>query len=116
MRGRKARGVGNEKVKVAITLKVYEAGARAPSLLLIPKTSRFCNVGESAIPVITIKDVLSEAGTKNVVEAVVVVISYAYSTSPAGKAQAGLFSDVGKSAVTIVLVQPIGCACRSSFN
>jgi hypothetical protein len=52
---------------------------------------------------------LSEIGTENILEAVVVVVADANRGGPTGRSQAGLLGDISECAVAIVLVKPV---CR----
>src|SRR5260370_27866437 len=76
--------------------------------------SRFLgHVGERAVAVVAIQNILSQVGKKKIVEAVVVVVGDCRRRSPSSAAQAGLIGDVGEGAVTVVLVQTISGFIRA---
>ena len=80
------------------------------------------HVGERAVAVVVIQDVVAVAGDEEVVEAVVVVVADGDRRCPARARQAGLLGDVGEGAVAVVPVETIGraraarppAACRSA--
>ena len=68
------------------------------------------HIGESAITIITVKDVLSPVGHKQIVEAVIVVVSHAHTTGPADFHQTRALCNIGKRAVPIVLEKMVAGA------
>src|SRR5271169_422926 len=61
------------------------------------------DVGEGAVAVVVIENVLAVVGDEEVVEAVVVVVADAAGLSPAGAdVEAGTFGYIGEGAVAIV--------------
>ena len=89
---------------MAIPVIIHKSTAGSPPFLIGPKAGRFCDVGESSVAVITVENILSVAGTKNIVEAIVVEIPDADSTGPPLKMQTCLFGHVCEGAVAIVFV------------
>ena len=61
------------------------------------------DVGEGAVAVVTVEDVLAVVGDEEVVPAVVVVVADAAALSPAAAGEAGFGSDVGEGSVAVVL-------------
>jgi hypothetical protein len=55
-----------------------------------------------------IKDVFAVVGDVQLLETVIVVVTDADALAPAGMGQAGFFSDIGKRAVVVVVVEMIG--------
>src|ERR1700674_1918773 len=110
----KANVVGNEEVKISIAVIIHEGAARAKPLLIAPKPGGFCYIGESSVSVIAVKHVLPEIGAKDVVKAIVVVISDADSAGPSERPQLCFFRDTRKGPIPIVLIQPIRRALRSA--
>ena len=70
------------------------------------------HIGESAVAVVAVEDVLSPVSDEQIVEAVVVVIAHANAASPAGLEQSGALGDIGEGAVAIVFVEAIAGAAR----
>src|SRR5690242_2325621 len=110
---RKAHVVGNEKIQTSIAVVVHEGASGSKPWLLAPQPGRFGHIGESAVAIVAVKRVLSKIREKNIVKAVVVVISDAHSGGPAERPQACFIGHVRKCAVAIVLVQAIGSALGS---
>ena len=88
---------------MAIAVVVHEGAAGSPARLLAGDTSFFANVGEGAVAIVVIQNILTVVGDEEVIEAVVVVIADADALSPTGTAETGFVGDVGEGAVTIVL-------------
>ena len=74
------------------------------------------DVGERAVAVVAVEDVLAPVGDEEIVEAVVVVVADGDRRRPAGARQAGLRGHVGERAVAIVLVQAVGRAGGRAFE
>ena len=68
-------------------------------------------ISESPVPVVPIQDVLSPIGQEKIVEAVVIVISNAYTTGPSRLCEAGLYGDISKRTVPVVMVKAVCDAC-----
>src|SRR5258708_35701367 len=96
--------IRNKQVKVSITVVVQEAASRPPPWLLVQETSSFCDIGESAVTIVAVQDVLSEIGTKNIFVTVVIVVPNAHAGGPTNCPEPRLFRNVCKRSVTIVLV------------
>ena len=71
------------------------------------------DVGESAIAVVAIEDVLAVIRDEDVFVAVIVVIADGDGLGPAGADEAGFFRHVTECAVAIVFVEAIGDAGRN---
>src|ERR1017187_10085922 len=69
--------------------------------------SFFTDVSEGAVAIIPIETILSEVGTENVFETIVIVITDAYPVRPSGCMQAGTLGRVGESTIPIVFVESI---------
>src|ERR1035438_926948 len=99
--------IGYEQIKVSIAVVVNEATSGTPTRPRIYHPRRFGDVGESTIAVIPIETILSEVGTENVFETIVIVITDAYPVRPSGCMQAGTLGRVGESTIPIVFVESI---------
>src|ERR1700688_803816 len=95
---------------MAVAVVIHKRAAGAKPWLIAKKAGGFGEIGKSAITVVAVKRVLSKVGAKNILEAVVVVVADANSTSPPYGVQAGFFGDVGKCTVAVIFVKPIGGA------
>src|SRR5215469_14102349 len=93
---------------MAVSVVVQKGASGAPAGLLIPEPSRFRNNRKGAVPIVTVEDVLTEAGHKNILESVVIVVTDAYATGPAGEMQTRFLSHIRKGSIAIVLVKAIG--------
>ena len=76
-----------------------------------PGEGRPCgDIGERAVAIVAIQNVLAPVGDEQIVESVVVVVANSDARRPAGAEQAGLLRHVGERAVAVVLVQAVGRA------
>src|SRR5439155_398038 len=87
-----------------------------PALVLAQQAGLLGNVGERAVAVVAVEDVLTPIGHEQIVETVVVVVAHAHRGYPARAVETGLFRYVGECAITIVLVQPVGAAVGRAFQ
>ena len=90
-----------------VTVIVQECASSAPARLLIPQPGSLRHVGKGSIPIVVIEPVLSEISTENIVESVVVVVSYANTASPANSLQARFFSYVREGAIAIISIEAV---------
>src|SRR5215469_7631397 len=95
-----------------IAIVIKEAATGSPSWLIIPKPGGLGDIPKGPVAVVAVQTVLPKIGTKNVLESIVVVIADADPRRPSYVPQSGLFRDVGKRAITIVLVESIACVRR----
>ena len=95
--------VGDEQIEVAVAIVVDEGAAGIPARAFARHASLLADVGESAVAVVVIQNVLAEVGDEQIVPSVVVVVADANTLSPARVRDSGLRSDVGESAIAIVL-------------
>src|SRR5262249_25859252 len=68
----------------------------------------FADVGERAVAVVVVEDVLSVVGDVEIGVAVVVVVADAHALSPPGMNQAGYLGDIGESAIVVVAIEMVG--------
>jgi hypothetical protein len=94
--------VGDEEVEVAVTVVVKEGAAGVPASFGLEKAGLTGDIGEGAIAVVAVEDVLAVVGDKEVVEAVVVVVADAAALTPSAATQAGLEGDIGEGAIAII--------------
>ena len=94
--------VGDEEVEVAVAVVVEERAAGVPSGLRLQEACFGGDIGEGAVAVIAIEDILSVVADEEIVPAIVVVVADAATLSPAAAAKAGFGCDVGEGAVAIV--------------
>src|SRR6266446_5053708 len=99
---------------MSVAVEIHESAAGSPSWLITPKPGRLGHIGESSVAVIAIKRVLPEIAAKNIVKAIIVVVSDADSTGPSKRTQPCFFCDIGKCPVPVILVQSIGRAFGSA--
>src|SRR6202034_1959030 len=108
--------VGNEQIQMSVAVVIYEAAAGPKPMLSAQQSGRPRDIGESSIPVVAVQNVLPERGAKDIVEAIVVVVPDADSTSPSERAQSCFFRNICKRSVAVVFVQPIRGAPGSAFQ
>src|SRR5579884_1072259 len=82
----------------------------------VEKAGGLGHVGERAVAIVAVQNVLSEAGAEDVVEAVIIVVTNAHSAGPANRVQPRFICYIGKRAVAIVFVKTIGCTCGRAFQ
>src|SRR6185312_8364819 len=99
--------VGNEQIQMAVAIIIHPCATCAPPLAGMQQPGLLCHIAESTIPIVAIQNILRPTGNKKILETVVVVVPHRYATGPALAGESGLCSHVGKSAITIVLVEPI---------
>src|ERR1700686_2430137 len=90
----KAHIVGNEQIQMSVAIVIYEAAAGPKPVLIAQQSRRLRHIGESSIPVVAVQNVLPERGAKDILEAIVVVVSDADSTGPSERMQPCLFCDI----------------------
>ena len=99
--------VGDEEVEVAVAVVVEKGAAGVPAGGALGEAGFRGDVGEGAVAVVAVEDVLAVVGDEEVVPAVVVDIADAAALTPSGVGQAGREGDVGKGAVAVVLEQSV---------
>src|SRR5947199_7832300 len=100
--------VCDEEVEAAVAVIVDEGTARIPALAVADYSGFLTYIGEGAVPIVVIENVLAEISDEQVVPAIVVVVADAASLSPARVRDAGFQGNVGKRAVPIVAEQMRG--------
>ena len=95
--------VGDEEVEMAVAVVVEEGAAGVPTGGGLEEAGFGGDVGEGAVAVVAVEDVLAVVGDEEVVPAVVVVVADAAALSPAAAGEAGFSGDVGEGAVAVVL-------------
>src|SRR5690348_6687878 len=95
--------VGDEEIKFAVAIVVDESTAGIPPLAVAAHAHFVSHIGEGAIAIVVIKNILAEIADEEIFEAVVIVVADANTLSPAGAGYARLGSNVGEGAVSIVL-------------
>src|ERR1700685_2616146 len=111
---RKTHVIGNEEIQVPIAVVIEKTASRAPTWLIIPKAGRFGHISKRSISVIAIEAVLPAVRAKNIFDSVVVVGADTDARGPSRSLQPGLLRDVGKCAVAIIFVKPVGRVRRIS--
>src|SRR6266853_4258607 len=108
----KANVVGNEEIQMPIAVVIQEGAAGSKPLLIARQPGRLRHIGESSVAVIAVKHVLPEIGAKDIVKAIVVVVSDTDPAGPPERAQPCLFGDIRKCSIPVILIQPIRRAYR----
>src|SRR6266851_4733663 len=113
---REANVVGDEQIKMAITVVVQKTAPGAPSRLIVPEAGSLGHIGKGSVPIVAVEVILSEAGAEDVFESVVVVIADAHRRGPVHRPQSRFVRNVGKRTVTIVLVEVVSRTRRGAFQ
>jgi hypothetical protein len=93
---------------MAVAVVVDKSAAGAPGFARACDAGFFADVGEGAVAIVVIEDILAVVGYVQILEAVVIVIADADALAPAAVREAGFLGDIGKRAVVIVAVEMIG--------
>ena len=80
--------VGDEEIELAVAIVIDEGAARAPARLLACDAGLLADVGEGAVAVVVVENVLAVVGDEQVVAAIVVVVADADALAPAASASA----------------------------
>ena len=94
--------VRDEQIEFAVAIVIHKCAAGVPALAVARHARFFADVGESAVAVVVVENILAKVADEKIIEAVVVVVADADALSPAGVNQSGLHGHVGESAVAIV--------------
>ena len=100
--------VGDEEIEMAVFVVVDPGAAGVPARFGagLEQAGAFGDVGEGAVAVVVIENILAVVGDEEIVIAIVVVVADAAGLSPTGAdVEAGTFGDIGEGAVAIVLEQ-----------
>src|SRR5579864_90557 len=101
---------------MAVAVVIHKGASRSPSLVFELQTGFLGDIRKRTIDVVPVQDVLAPVGHEQIVETIVIEVTDAYCRRPTRADETRLFGDVGKGAVTIVLVQPVGAAVRRTFQ
>src|SRR5579862_2085805 len=99
---RKIHIMGNKEIKLSVAVVIEEGASGTPAFGVTGDIRFAAHFGKGAVAVVTVEQVFSPIGDKNVLEAVVVVVADADTLSPAGMGQASFFGYVGEGSVAIV--------------
>ncbi len=95
--------IGDKQVEMAVAVVVEEGAAGVPPCLRLQQARLLRDVGEGAVAVVAVEDVLAEVADKEVVPAIIVVIADTAALTPSCAGESGFRGDVGEGAVAIVL-------------
>ena len=82
--------VGDKEIKVAVAIVVDKSAAGVPAFPVARDAGLCADIGERAVAIVVIENVLAEIGDEQVVPAVVVVVADAASLTPAGMRESSL--------------------------
>src|ERR1019366_10102984 len=99
--------IGDEEIQVAVPVEIHERAAGSPPVAFVKQARLFSDVGERAVAIVPVEDVLRPAGNEDILETVVVVVSNGYAAEPAQTSQAGWPGDLGEGAVAAVFVEAV---------
>jgi len=75
-----------------------------------------CHIGKCAVAVIVVKPVVTVVGQEQIFKPVIIVVANAHPNCPTWVGEAGFGRDIGKAAVTIVVVEAVARAGRCSIK
>src|SRR6266496_19956 len=101
---------------MTVSVVVNKSAACSPSRVFVQQSRVLSDIGKSSVAIVTVQLVLPEVGTKQIFEAVVVVVSNANPGCPARVAKACFIGDICKRAIAIVLVEAISRFRRGAFD
>ena len=96
--------VRDHEIEFAVAIVIHP-GCAGRELVRAPHSRGLGDVGERAVAVVVKKVTLAQCGDEDVVKPVVVVVSHGNSEAKHGDSQACLARNVGKRAVTVVVVE-----------
>src|SRR5256885_9743661 len=101
---------------MAIAVIVHKAAAGATVVLAAREASGLGHIREGAIAVVAIQNILPKTGAEDIVKAIVVIVSHANAERPANRMQPRFFRNIGKSAISVVLIETIARAFRCALQ
>ena len=108
--------IRNKQVKVPITVVVQETASRAPPRLIVQEPGSLRDIGEGAITIVAVENVLSEVGAEHVFKSVVIVVPDADAGGPTNGMETRLLRNIRERPVAIVLVQAVSRFGGSGLN
>ena len=95
--------IGDKQIEVPVAIIVQKTAACAPRLFRAGDTSFFGDIREGPVAIIVVEDVVPPIADKQIVEAIVIIVTDATSLSPTRMGQTSLLSDIRKGPVTVVV-------------
>ena len=95
--------VRNEEIEMTIAVVVEKGTAGVPACFRLEQACFSGDIGEGAVTIVTVEDVLAVVANKEIVPTVVVVVADTAALAPAAVGKAGFGGDVGERAVPVVL-------------
>src|SRR5260370_14273898 len=106
--------IGDKQIELAIPVVVDPGAARAPTRPVRAQSGFPGYVGESAVPIVVVEEVLAPVRDEQILKPIVIVVANTNSGRPTCAEQARFGGYVGEGAVPIILVEPVRRARRSS--
>jgi len=94
--------MGDEQIEVSVVIVIDKSTACAPTRGIAGYVGLAAYFGEGAVSIVVIENILAPIRNKEVVEAIVIVVTYADALSPSRARQSCFCGDIGKGAVPIV--------------
>src|SRR5436190_16981145 len=101
---------------MSVAIVIDETTSRSPALFSGEQSRRLGHIREGPVAVVAVQNVLTEIGTKNIIEAIIVIVSNADSGCPANASQSSFVCNVGKCTIAIVLVKAISSPFGPAFE
>jgi hypothetical protein len=77
------------------------------------KAGPFRHIGEGAVSVVAVDDVLAPVGDEQVIETIIVIVAHGYGGCPAGARQARFPGNIRECPIAIVLIQAVCSSGRA---
>src|SRR5262245_53680833 len=98
---------------MAIAVVVDKAAARSPAIRRSGQSGFQGHIREGTVTIVVIKRVSAPIADEQVIEAVVIVITYAAALTPSGARETSLLGDVCERAVAIIVKEVTGGLARA---
>src|SRR5215472_1100517 len=107
--------IGHKKIELTVSIVVYPGASGTVSSRALCKSGLLRHVGEGAVAIVVIKHIVTVVGDKDVVKTVVIIVSYCHCRRPTGALEPCSFGHIREGAITIVLIEAIRRAGRSTL-
>src|SRR5439155_15534733 len=97
--------IGYEQVQLAVLVVIQKRTACAPPHRFVQQPRLLSNVTKSAIPIVSIENILTVIGDKQIVVSVVIIVSHAGPLPPARAKQLGVSSHIRKGSILVIVVE-----------
>ena len=95
-------------IQVSIAIIIKKSASRPPAhVAFIGQSHLLGNIGKSAVPIVTVENILAVISDEDILESIVVVVPDRYSAGPPRPHQPGLLRNIGERTIPVILVEAI---------